>query len=61
MDAKCNACSKGPPEVSLKRCAKCSNDAIAPENAKKLIGKPIRKPVVKTTICKRHHPPPQKD
>ncbi|KAL7918758.1 hypothetical protein ACQKWADRAFT_231453 [Trichoderma austrokoningii] len=24
MDEKCNACGKGSPEVSLKRCAKCS-------------------------------------
>ncbi|KAL6829565.1 hypothetical protein J3E69DRAFT_365154 [Trichoderma sp. SZMC 28015] len=23
MDARCNTCKKGPPEVSLKRCAKC--------------------------------------
>ncbi|KAL6701767.1 hypothetical protein J3F84DRAFT_15791 [Trichoderma pleuroticola] len=24
MDATCNVCTKGPPEVSIKRCAKCS-------------------------------------
>lgn len=24
MDAGCNSCKKGPPEVTLKRCAKCS-------------------------------------
>ncbi|KAM0258699.1 hypothetical protein ACHAQJ_003707 [Trichoderma viride] len=24
MDAQCNSCKKGPPDVTLKRCAKCS-------------------------------------
>ncbi|KAL7903772.1 hypothetical protein GGI35DRAFT_465243 [Trichoderma velutinum] len=24
MDVGCNWCTKGPPEVTLKRCAKCS-------------------------------------
>ncbi|KAL7908640.1 hypothetical protein GGI35DRAFT_408243 [Trichoderma velutinum] len=35
MDARCNTCKKGPPEVSLKRCAKCSTTPYCSRDCQK--------------------------
>lgn len=49
MDARCNACGKGPPEVSLKRCAKCSTTPYCSRECQKVDWKAHKK------ICSNNH------
>ncbi|KAL7956132.1 hypothetical protein V8C34DRAFT_306854 [Trichoderma compactum] len=49
MDATCNVCRKGPPEVSLKRCAKCSTTPYCSRECQKADWKVHKK------ICGENH------